>query len=127
MSRALIIGGLALVVLGAAGGAYYFWKKGGDHHVGPGEHVAAPDGTAAGAEVKDTLGTDEGGGIADDASAAVDAVDEGGDVPEGGDAPSDTPQSATGDVFDGADKAAMHDEEQPADNADQPQSAGKPN
>lgn len=123
MSRALVIGGLALVVLAAAGGAYFLLKKGGaDRGEHPGEHVAAPDGTAAGETVKDTLGTDEGGGIADDASSAVDAVDEGGETVEGA-----SPEGATGDVFGDAEGAAMHDEEPHADEAAESETAAQPN
>jgi hypothetical protein len=123
MSRALVIGGLAFVVLAAAGGAYFFLKKGGaDHRADPGEHVAAPDGTAAGETVKDTLGTDEGGGIADDASSAVDAVDEGGETVDG-----ETPEGANSDVFGDSEGAAMHDEEPHVEEAEEPETPGQPN
>lgn len=120
MSRALLMGGLALALLAAAGGAYFLLKKkGADHGSSPSEHVAAPDGTAAGETVKDTLGTDEGGSIADDASEAVDAVEGDGQAAEG-----ETPESAPGDVFGDADSAAMHDENP---QAPEPETAGQPN
>lgn len=129
MSRALVIGGLALVVLAAAGGAYYVLKKGDAVRtdLGASEHIAAPDGTAAGETVKDTLGTDEGGGIADDASSAVDAVEEGGETLEGDEAIPETATGqpgAAGDVFGDSDAAALRDEPQQAEDASQ---AAEPN
>lgn len=119
MSRALVMGGLALALLAAAGGAYFLLKKDAGHDAGAsaGEHTAAPDGTAAGETVKDTLGTDEGGGIADDASGAVDAVEDGGESLEG-DA---SPESATGDVFGDSEGAVMRDEDPQTDATEEPQ------
>lgn len=123
MSRALVFGGLAVVALAAAGGAYVFLNKGGDPDVDASEHVPAADGTAAGETVKDTLGTDDGGGISDDASEAVDAIEEGAEPAEG----ESLPEGATNDVYGDTDGAAMHDEDPHADTPSESESAGAPN